>query len=84
MKLQIFNHKTEEVHYFECENFKVIKDAEKYKGVTSEGIERIGVEEPDTRINLKTKLYDGVHYQVLFNLNECSAYMDGVSIFYNL
>lgn len=81
MKLQIFNHKTEEVHYFECENFRVTRDAEIFVGPVSEGIEIIGVEIPCTRINLKTKLYDGHHYQVLFNLGECSAYVDGVSIF---
>ncbi|MDH6459627.1 hypothetical protein M2102_003289 [Fusobacterium sp. PH5-7] len=80
MKLQIFNHKTEEVHYFECENFKTSKEVEKYKNMT-DGMQKIGVEEPDTRINLKTKLYDGQHYQILFNLGECSAYVDGVSIF---
>ncbi|BBA52006.1 hypothetical protein FV113G1_23560 [Fusobacterium varium] len=80
MKLQIFNHRTEEVHYFECENFKTSKEVEKYKNMP-DGMQKIGVEEPDTRINLKTKLYDGVHYQVLFNLNECSAYVDGVLIF---
>lgn len=80
MKLQIFNHKTEEVHYFECENFKISKEVEKYKNMP-DGMQKIGAEEPDTRINLKTKLYDGVHYQILFNLGECSAYVDGVSIF---
>lgn len=80
MKLQIFNHRTGEIHYFECENFKTSREVEKYKNMPN-GMQKIGVEEPDTRINLKTKLYDGVHYQVLFNSKECSAYVDGVSIF---
>lgn len=78
MKLQIFNHKTEEVHYFECEKFHTTKEV---KNIAIDEVETIGVEDPDVAIILKTKLNDGVHCQVLFNLKECSAYVDGVSIF---
>lgn len=80
MILQFFNRRTEEAHYFECENFKISREVEKYKNMP-DGMQKIGVEEPDIRINLKTKLYDGVYYQVLFNLNEYSAYVDGASLF---